>query len=284
MNNRYNILANLSIKNFNYAFTRFSWPVNISDNEWWMPPELLSIYGTTYFYSLNESQLKLLSKWECINLFSININGEREVITRIAELTNKPISIDFNDYLYHFILEENQHMWWFENFCKKYAGKFYYSKNLEKENIFQDYIILAIITLARILIFEEIGHFYNINISKSKIVNSFIRDLNEAHRNDEARHITFGRQVLKDLVCKSSLLGDLALKKKVHEHLFKFLENTINSLYNPDAYKDSRIDMVFKEKGFTIRNNILSSDVRQNFNKKNFSDPIHKIFKDIGIF
>ena len=95
---------------------------------------------------------------------------------------------------------------------------------------------------------------------------------------------TFGRQVLKDLVCKSSLLGDLALKKKVHEHLFKFLENTINSLYNPDAYKDSRIDMVFKEKGFTIRNNILSSDVRQDFNKKNFSDPIHKIFKDIGIF
>ena len=56
--------------------TFFKWEECIGSNEYWMSPELLSVYNTPYYNQLSESELKELSKWELINFFSMSVHGE----------------------------------------------------------------------------------------------------------------------------------------------------------------------------------------------------------------
>ncbi len=59
---RINTLIRLSRERHTYAFSDIEWPDHIPDDEWWLPPELLTVYGTAYADELSESQLKRLSR------------------------------------------------------------------------------------------------------------------------------------------------------------------------------------------------------------------------------
>jgi len=82
----------------------------------------------------------------------------------------------------------------------------------KKEKIPKD--IDHFLVFARVLIFEEIGHYYNIMNSKDDRVNQFVRQINKAHYSEEARHITFGRRLLELLAEKALSSPENILKIK----------------------------------------------------------------------
>ncbi|WP_422953039.1 MULTISPECIES: diiron oxygenase [unclassified Undibacterium] len=256
-------LVQLSRDRHVFSFTRFDWVDDISEKDWWVSPELLTIHGTAYYEQASEAQRKLLSKWECINLFSLNVTGEQELIAGVAELLHTPMLKEANDYLHHFIDEENQHMWYFAKFCENYGGKIYGNKKIQLTELKLDPRLTILVRFAQIFIFEEVGHYYNLKIALDERVHPFIREINEAHRNDESRHITFGRALLARLA--DGISNDYApeVLDKVSRHLRKYVQVTIESLYNPAMYRDAGF-----ASGMTIRSALLADPARQDFHAR----------------
>jgi hypothetical protein len=71
-------LTHLSVRGDYTPFKLFNWPDRLPDQEWWMSPELLSVYDTPLMDELDATTLKRLSKWESINFYSLNVHGIRE--------------------------------------------------------------------------------------------------------------------------------------------------------------------------------------------------------------
>lgn len=274
-NERIDKLVQLSRDRHHFSFTRFDWVDHIGEDEWWVSPELLTIYGTPYYEQASEAQKKLLSKWECINLFSLNVTGEQELIGGVADLLHTPMLQEANEYLHHFIDEENQHMWYFGKFCQKYGGKIYGNKKLQLTDLQLEPRLAILVRFAQIFIFEEVGHYYNLKIAQDERVHPFIREINEAHRNDESRHITFGRALLARLA--EGLTNDYPadMLQKISSHLRKYVQVTIESLYNPTMYRDAGFTS-----GIAVRTALLTDPARQDFHSRELLKKVHALLRD----
>ena len=96
-------LVELSRERQNYSFSSLEWPASLPDDEWWISPEMLSVYGTSFYDGLDEAQRIRLSQWECINLFSLNVEGERELVTRLSATMYQPQLPGIESYMHHLI-------------------------------------------------------------------------------------------------------------------------------------------------------------------------------------
>jgi len=258
------------------AFNYFDWPDYIDEKQYWFSPDALSISETELEQELNEQQKISLSKWECINSFSLNTTGERELIHSVTAVMDEMPLGETKEYLYHLINEENQHMWYFQKFCLLYAGKIYPNKNLPIAETKTSRALDHFLIFARILLFEEIGHYYNIMNSKDERVNSFIREVNQAHYNDEARHITYGRRLLTALA-KEGLLSDADIKY-ANSELAKTLIVNYNALYNPSMYRDAGLS-----RPMIVRSRLIENEQRQRIYKHKILKSANKAFIACGI-
>ena len=273
---RANKLIQLSIDNHIYAFNHFQWPETLSENEYWFSPDALSIANSAVEKELTEEQKIKLSKWECVNSFSLNNSGERELIHEVSRVMHELPIGESKEYLHHLIDEENQHMWYFNKFCNQYAGKVYTDKKLQlkKEKISK--AVDHFLVFARVLIFEEIGHYYNIMNSKDEKVNQFVRQINKAHYSEEARHITFGRRLLEPLAEQALASEENILKIK--NELNKSIQMNINALYNPAMYRDAGL-----EKPMLIRSRLLEDENRKYIHQNTILKGIKKVFAKLEL-
>ena len=261
-----------------FAYNMFDWPESISDDSWWFSPKQLSIYGTDYYNQADEQTLKLLSKWECTNLFSLNITGEQELIAKVISIINQPMMVEVRDYLHHFIEEESQHMWYFNEFCTRYVGKSYDKKTaiLAESKLPQDVELLLI--FARITIFEEVGHHFNIHNGQDKLVHPFIAELNRAHQQDEGRHINFGRMIIAQLAEQVIAKYDSQVLAEVERQLRNSMQLVVESFYNPAMYRDAGLG-----RGMTIRGALLADPVRIDYNQNVLLKNIYNVLKRVGL-
>ncbi len=269
-------LITLSVKNHCYAFERFEWPDQLTEDEYWLSPDALSIAGTEFESTLSESQKIKLSKWECVNIFSLNNTGERELIQEVSRVMHELPIGTAKEYLNHLISEENQHMWYFNKFCHNYAGKVYPNKKLRLKKQKISKALDHFLVFARVLIFEEIGHYFNIANAKDQRVNEFVREINQAHYNEEARHITFGRRILEPLA--EEALSTEEVKDMIIAELNQSVQMNLQALYNPSMYRDTGL-----ESPMQIRQQLLDDEHRQKFHHTVMLKGVHKVFKKLGL-
>ena len=269
-------LSQMSIDKHQLAFNQFDWPSKISDNDWWFSPSALSIIGSEKEKTFDEIQKKKIAKWECINFFSLNYTGELELIQEVSRILNQVNIGEARNYLHHLIDEENQHMWYFNRFCQRYVGKVYPNKKfqLEKQKLSKE--VDHFLVFARVLIFEEIGHYFNIKNAKDPMVHPFIREINQAHYSEEARHITFGRKVLLEL--SKQLPDESSCRELIREELIKSIQINIGALYNPLAYKDAGI-----ERGMMLRESLLTDRGRMLIHMEHMLPGVLKILMQCQI-
>ncbi|WP_140727286.1 diiron oxygenase [Pseudomonas sp. Hp2] len=271
-------LIQLSRERHVNSFSQIDWPESIPDDEWWLSPELLSVHGTEYMDSLPEAQLKRLSKWECVNAFSLNVEGERELINRLSAQLYAPDLPNIEAYIHHFIDEENKHLWFFGEFCRRYGGKIYSSKKVgladERFGMQMEFFLL----FARIFLFEEIGGYYNVVAGGDERVSPFVRLIHQVHHADEARHITFGRAILaqaKDIAFSASTPGE---REAAVAHLQRFVQVSIEALYQPAMYRDSGI-----EGGVALRRKLLAHPARREHHASALLRRPLKFMGEIGV-
>lgn len=218
---------------------RFDWPGVLGEDEWLMPPELMSVHGTPLLDALDERTRKALSRRELLNFFSLTLHGERELIMVISRHIHTDGFEAPSDFFHRFIDEENHHMWFFSEFCRRY-GRIYPDSTVSVTDDDLRPELELFLSFLRILIFEEIGDHFNIRMSGDARLPPIVRALNTAHHADESRHIAAGRQIARHLF---ALLGPLSPEEATvfHDQLKEYISFTLQSFYNPQMYSDAGI-------------------------------------------
>jgi hypothetical protein len=234
-------LTRLSIDQAQSPYGRFDWPTVLSEDEWWMSEDLLSVHATKLAEGLDDRQRKQLGKWESIHFYSLNIHGIRELLSAVMDRIHTAGFEASSEFFHRFIAEENEHMWFFAQFCQRYGSKIYPDKSMKLGSPSTDAEIESFIVFARILIFEELVDHFNVKMGADSALPPIVRHLNRAHHEDEGRHIAGGREIVKHLHARLAKRLDATALKELDVYLRRYIETSLESLYNPSVYRDAGI-------------------------------------------
>jgi len=239
-------------------YTAFDWPQTLPEDGLWMSPELMSVHGTPLAGELPPGVLRALSRWESVNFYSLNVHGIRELLIEVTRRIHTPGFELPSAFFHHFIGEENEHMWFFAEFCLRYAGRLYPEKRLRLPAS-HDPLMENFLVFARILVFEQIVDHYNVRMAGDERLHPTIRHLNRLHHQDESRHIAFGRRIVELLWERVGEAGlDEEGRRATAAYLDRYLTATVESFYNPAAYRDAGI-----QDGFRVRQRLLAEPARR---------------------
>lgn len=218
-----------------------SLPKIIPTDQWFMSPELISIYGTPIWEQLDLQGQKTLSLYEAVNFFSLNIHGEKALVEGISRRLYTKGNEELTPYLHHFLDEENKHMMYFGRFCLQFGGKVYKNR---KVSLPRDYEIGEedFLFFAKVVLFEEIVDVYNLHMAGDSRLNETARALNKMHHDDEVRHLAFGRQIVLELFNRYSKQWSTSALHLVQNHLRSYISNLWREFYNPSVYRDLGLD------------------------------------------
>ena len=224
------------------VYDRFSWPDTVKLDRLWCDEDLLTTYGTPLHDKLSSAQKIALSKWEAINFYSLNVHGIKAALEFICHCMYEERYDDISEYLHIFMAEENDHMWFFATFCRRYAGKIYpaprsFSVRAGNEGRERDLYMFA-----STLVFEEFVDFYNHKVGNNKAVPEIVREINHQHHIDESRHVSFGREVVKGLFAEIVAADpSAATRDRISGACKSMIHYFISLMYNPQAYADAGI-------------------------------------------
>lgn len=234
-------LISLSKANAYNAYERFNWPASLDEQRPFCSDELLTTYGTEVHDRLSKAQRNALSKWEAVNFFSLNVYGIKAVLEFVSRCMYAERYKGITEYLHLFMAEENAHMWFFATFCNKYAGIIYPTPTPPVGNastgLERDFYVFV-----STLVFEEFVDFYNHKVGTSAEVADLVREINYQHHVDESRHVSFGRELVKDLFTElvaSDATG--AARRAIEENIRKIFLHFVGLMYNPRVYADAGV-------------------------------------------
>ncbi|MFD7906711.1 diiron oxygenase [Kitasatospora sp. NPDC059722] len=254
-----------SIDDYYNPYRLFEWPDRLPENTWWMSPELTTTHGTELAERLTPEQLHTLSKHESINFYSLNVHGIRELLTEVVNRIHTAGFETPSEFFHHFIGEENEHMWFFAEFCLRYGKKIYRQPAAGTETPTHGTKTESLLVFTRILIFEELVDHYNATMATDERLHDTIRAINRIHHQDESRHIAFGRELV-DLLYQD--LKQDATEQQLDDistYLRRYLTHSFESLYHPQVYRDAGLD-----KPHEVRRQLLESPARAEAERRTF--------------
>ncbi|MEU3522682.1 diiron oxygenase [Streptomyces sp. NPDC038707] len=269
-------LSSKSVEDYYNPYKLFEWPDQLPQNMWWMSPELTTTYGTAAAERLTEEQLYALSRHESINFYSLNVHGIRELLIEVTRRIHTSGFETPSQFFHHFIGEENEHMWFFAEFCLRYGNKIYRQPAGATAEIPRS-DVESLLVFARILIFEELVDHFNSKMALDTRLHETIRAINRIHHQDESRHIAFGRELVSALfaeVKKNSTEQELA---DVSAYIKRYMKYSFESLFNPQVYRDAGI-----EKPQELRRELLEAPTRAEFEQSVFRKT-GKFLEKVGI-
>jgi P-aminobenzoate N-oxygenase AurF len=270
-------LCTKSIEDYYNPFLHFSWPDTLPEKSYWMTRSLLSTYGTPVENEIPEDQLIALSKWESINFYSMNVHGIRELLIEVVERIHMPGFDVPSEFFHHFIGEENEHMWFFSQFCHRYGGKIY--PNMRVKAVSEDDPDVAnMLVFSRILLFEEIVDYYNTAMAADDTLHDTIREVNRIHHKDESRHIAFGRELVALLYAQLRDRLTAEKRSEIETYLKRYVTLCLQSFCNPRAYKDAGISDPYR-----VRERVLADPHRAAADRRAIRKPMTFFVKE-GIF
>lgn len=203
----------------------------------WMSEALLSLYGTETYASLTDRQKLTLSQLEFSLFCSISCFGEKEVIANVAKLMLKTRFAAHREYIFHFIREENNHIYMFSEFCRRHGRLFPIIYSYAQGTLWRDEAISDLMTFVHVLVFEELGHGLNAIMMRDVGLPDVIRNINRYHVTDEGRHISFGRHLIREVapsVLTRQTPEDLALLRR---HIAGYIDSRHADFHNLKIYK-----------------------------------------------
>lgn len=266
-------LGEKSIEDYYNPYKMFEWVDNIPDDVYWMSQDLISPHGTDLVDELGVETMMRLSKWESINFYSMNVHGIRELLIEVVNRIHMPGFEIPSDFFHHFIGEENEHMWFFAEFCRRYGGKIYPTVKLDL-SVPGDVDVENFLVFARILLFEEIVDFYNMRMGEDRSLHETIRQVNRIHHQDESRHIAFGRELVALLYRRIADRLSAEEKQGIESYLKRYIAFSLRGFYNPVVYRDAAI-----EDPLGFRSRLLADERRRPLELKIIRKPMSFLTK-----
>jgi hypothetical protein len=215
---------------------RFTWPTHAATDQLSMSMDLLPMVNHPLFLELNDEQKWRLALLEAVNFFSLNISGERDLMTGLAARLYRERPAYISRYLQHFLHEENAHTGIFARFCLDYGGLVFRDRHVRFTQHYlpgeEDFVFFT-----RALIFEEIAHHYNCRMAVDQSLWVLARDINRYHAEDEARHIAFGRLLVADMWERFSAQWSPDEQRRIAAYIFRYVQTVQRSYVNADVYR-----------------------------------------------
>jgi hypothetical protein len=240
----------------------FEWSESLPVTDYWMAPELMTCYGTPVWEEFTEEQKLTLSRWEAINFFSLNVHLIRDLIGGVADRIYATRFPGLADFFHDFISEENKHMWFFATFCLKYGGKVYPSGKTFPAGSADEEVLRDLMVFGRIMIAEELCDAFNIKMAEDTRLPELVQQINRVHHHDEARHIAFGRQMMRALSERAASTSGQAGLRVVGDYLARYESVCLHAFYNPTMYADAGI-----EGGRRLRARLLEDPAREQIHR-----------------
>lgn len=270
-------LSDASVRLHYSALEAVPFPATLEKNNWFTAPELMTLFCQPEWETLTEDTKKILSFYEAVNFYSLNINGEKALIEGLAKrLYDEARPSEHSRYIHHFLDEENKHMTFFGTFCMKYAGKVYQDRKFNFEREYQDGEEEFLFFL-KVFIFEEIADYFNVKMSNDDRLTEVARKINYYHHVDESRHLAFGRMHLKEVWDKYSSTWGTDYKTNLETYIRQYLTSTWREYYNPDVYVDAGLP-----DAYDLSDRVFHSETAKNF-RKTVSEGLVNYMKKCGI-
>ncbi|MCZ4102292.1 diiron oxygenase [Streptomyces sp. H39-C1] len=271
-------LGRMSVEDYYNPYRMFEWADQLPENAYWMTPELITAHGTPVEDEIGVEGMKRLSRWESINFYSLNVHGIRELLIEVIRRIHTPGFEVPSEFFHHFIGEENEHMWFFAEFCRRYgAGKIYSTPSIKTQDAgsaeTENFLVFA-----RILLFEEIVDHYNARMADDGDLHETIRQVNRIHHHDESRHIAFGRELVSLLYQRVREQAGEEQLRELEAYLKRYIVFSLQSFYNPQVYRDAGFSDPLQ-----VRSRILADPYRRTAERKAVRKPV-SFFVKTGIF
>ncbi|MDI1480361.1 diiron oxygenase [Polyangium sp. y55x31] len=230
-------LVALSRKHARDPYTYIDWPEELDPDAWYTSPELSSLWGTEAWERMTEAQRKRLAFLESVNFFSLNIHGEKALMEGLAARLYASQDARVTAYLHHFLDEENKHSVIFGEFCMRYAGKLYPDRKIALPQR-GDALERDLLFFAKVLVFEELADAHNQAMALDERLHGVARVINAHHHYEEARHLAFGRHVVRDLARRSAQHWPDTKRRELSDYMTAYLDATWREYYQIDVYRD----------------------------------------------
>ncbi|MFJ9951768.1 diiron oxygenase [Kitasatospora sp. NPDC091207] len=238
-------------------YQTFDWPEGIPEGALWMSEDLMTVHGTDAAAELTREQYLALAQWESVNFYSLNVHGIRELMQEVVARIHAPGYEIPTPFFHHFLGEENEHMWFFAEFCLRYGGKLYPNRAMSFGDQKHSALFDNFIVFSRILIFEQIVDHFNSKMAADTALPETIRAINRVHHQDESRHIAFGAQLVRALWDRLREAGDEQELAAARQYIEKYINASIQQLYSVDVYRDAGIP-----EPFAFRTRLLADPAR----------------------
>jgi hypothetical protein len=216
-------------------YAGFAWSPPAPDR-FAMSPALLPLAGLPVYQEMNDERRWQLALLEAVSFFSLNINGERDLMGGLEKRLAGDVPAHVSRYLPHFLQEEAAHTEVFRRFCLMYGGLIFRDRQVRFPQSFlpgeESFVFFA-----RALIFEEIADFYNRKLAADDNLWRLARDINRYHAEDEARHIAFGRLYVSTLWEELGKRWTADEQARIAGSLKRYLQSVQRSYINADVYQ-----------------------------------------------
>lgn len=263
--------------NYYNPYQTFDWPERLDEDVPWMSEHLMTPYGTGAMDELTPEQRHALAKWESVHFYSLNVHGIRELLREVVNRIHTPGFEVPTPFFHHFVGEENEHMWFFAEFCLRYAGKIYPDRSMAFPADPVSPVVDHFIVFSRILIFELIVDYFNSKMAADESLPETIREINRVHHQDESRHIAFGCQLVRVLFERVRQTCTPAEVAAACRYVDRYLTSSLHSMYSVDAYRDAGIP---DPAGF--RRRLLADPGRQQAHER-FAGRAYSFYRRIGV-
>ena len=233
-------LSETSAKRFYNPFSDFDWPAQLEPGKLAFARNLSTLNFLPEAIELTQEQEQQFLLLECINFFSLNIQGEKALIEGMVTRLHDRYPEEVSRYLHHFIDEENKHMSVFAEFCRRYGGRVYGGKKPALGSSLGQ-AIDDLLFFARIVIFEEVADYYNRKMMDDTTLDSTVQAIHRMHHQDESRHLAFGRRWVGELYQAAAEQWSDEQKAAIDDYLRDYVEAAWREYYNPYFMRDAGI-------------------------------------------
>jgi hypothetical protein len=227
---------------------------------------------------LSEADRLRLTQAEAVNFFSLNVHLIRDLIGEVAGRIYDTRYPGLSEFFHDFIHEENEHMWFFAQFCNRYGGKVYRTKRVIGHAAEGNDAVRDVMIFGRILIAEELCDYYNAKMATDDRLPAIAQRINAVHHQDESRHIAFGRQMMRALYEEATHRATPEEVAGAAAYLSRYVSSCLRAFYNPAVYTDAALTGARQ-----IRSEVVNDPYRQEFHRTVMRKTT-RFFSRMGLF
>jgi len=216
-------------------FREIDWSVPIDDSAFHLPPELLPLYGSPAWDAMDEADRITYSRHETGALCGAGIWFENVLMQVVLRhLADMPVTDPAHRYLLVEVADECRHSMMFGEYLRR-AGTPAYRPTLSPHFLSDEAPGARAVSYLLILAVEELLDFMNRATMRDERVHSTSRAIARLHVLEEARHVSFAKTYLAELLPTLSdedrrvvadaapvlveVVADLSVDPAVYEHL-----------------------------------------------------------------